>query len=251
MGGIYPLSAYRAGVDLQTMSPPIQQCSICGHRSFISEPVLWESLINEWDLSAEQAAYVNRQQGTRCAKCHCSLRSIALGKAVTRAFGQTGSFTGFLSSPRTWFRSVLELNGAGGLERYLKRLPRRTLGTFPEVDMQKLPYKDLSFDLVLHSDTLEHVPDPNQALCECLRVLKPGGWCCFTVPIITGRMTRNRANLPPSYHGKVTTDADDFLVHTEYGSDCWEQVFLAGFDECHIVTVEFPTAQAIAARKPC
>lgn len=233
------------------MSPAIQQCSICGHRVFLSEPVLWKELICEWELSAEQAAYVDRQQGTRCASCHCSLRSIALGKAVTRAFGHTGTFTRFLFSPRTWLRSVLELNGAGGLERLLRRLPRRTLGNFPEVDMQKLPYMDGSFDLVLHSDTLEHVSDPHKALSECLRVLKPGGWCCFTVPIIPGRMTRSRASLQPSYHGKVTTNADDFLVHTEYGSDCWEQVLAAGFDECRIVTVEYPTAQAIAARKPC
>jgi hypothetical protein len=81
-------------------------------------------------------------------------------------------------------------------------------------------------------------------------VLRAGGWCCFTIPIITKSLTRSRAGLPPSYHGQPTDEKHDFKVHTEYGCDFWEQVLAAGFDECRIVTVEFPSAQAIAARKP-
>jgi len=115
--------------------------------------------------------------------------------------------------------------------------------------MQRMPYADASFDLVLHSDTLEHVPDASQGLHECLRVLSPGGWCCFTIPIITGRLTRSRHSMSPSYHGPPEHELNDFIVRTEYGSDFWEQVLAAGFDECHIVTVEYPSAQAIAARK--
>ncbi len=144
---------------------------------------------------------------------------------------------------------VLELNGAGNLHPWLRRLPRHKAVQFPEVDMQHLPYSDARFDLVLHSDTLEHVPDPLQGLRECHRVLRPGGWCCYTIPIITKRLTRSRIELPPSFHGSPTDEKHDFQVHTEYGSDFWEQVFVAGFDECRLVTVEFPAAQAIAARK--
>ena len=39
-------------------------------------------------------------------------------------------------------------------------------------------------DLVVHSDTLEHVKDPAKAIRETYRILKPRGFTCFTVPIV-------------------------------------------------------------------
>lgn len=232
------------------MSSHIQSCSICGATEFVSKPVLWDGLIHDWNLSSAEAAYIDRQQGTHCARCGGNLRSIALARAILSAFGYKGRFQRFLRSPRAWLLRTLELNGAGSLTTLLGRLPRLTRSSFPDVDMQALPYAEGSFDLVLHSDTLEHVPDPLKGLSECCRVLRPGGWCCFTVPMVTGRSSRRRDGLPPSYHQSENTRSPDFLVHTEYGSDCWEQVLSAGFDECRIVTAEFPSAQAFAARKP-
>ena len=67
--------------------------------------------------------------------------------------------------------------------------------------MQHLPFADQTFDLVLHADTLEHVPEPLAALTECRRVLRPGGWCCFTIPMIVGRMTRSRTAYLPAIMG--------------------------------------------------
>ena len=232
------------------MNGTIQKCTVCGGSSFTSHQVIWDDLIKEWALSPTEAQYVDRQQGTQCDRCGCNLRSLALASAIASARNFTGSFRRSLMSPRFWMSRVLEINDAGTLSRYLRRLPRRTLAQYPEIDMQRMPYADGSFDLVLHSDTLEHVPDPLAGLRECLRVLRPGGWCCFTIPIITGRMSKLRTGLPPSHHGRSTTSQDDMLVQTEYGSDFWEQVLTAGFDECRIVTVEYPSAQAIAAHKP-
>jgi SAM-dependent methyltransferase len=39
-----------------------------------------------------------------------------------------------------------------------------------------------SFDAILHSHALEHVPDPKEVLAEFLKVLKPGGWVFIEVP---------------------------------------------------------------------
>jgi SAM-dependent methyltransferase len=40
----------------------------------------------------------------------------------------------------------------------------------------KLPFRDASFDLVWSIWTLEHISNPQQMLCEMLRVLRPGGY---------------------------------------------------------------------------
>ncbi|MET1414489.1 class I SAM-dependent methyltransferase [Roseibium sp. HPY-6] len=46
----------------------------------------------------------------------------------------------------------------------------------PELaDMRTLPFKNEEFDLVMCAHTIEHLPDPETALAEALRVLKPGG----------------------------------------------------------------------------
>jgi len=49
-------------------------------------------------------------------------------------------------------------------------------------DALHLPYGDDSFDVVLISEVLEHVPEDTQAIAELTRVLKPGGVAAVTVP---------------------------------------------------------------------
>ena len=49
-------------------------------------------------------------------------------------------------------------------------------------DVQRLPFDDGSFDLVVSLDTLEHVPDPNRALAELVRVTRPRGRLIITTP---------------------------------------------------------------------
>jgi hypothetical protein len=60
-------------------------------------------------------------------------------------------------------------------------------------------------------------------------------------------MSRKRENLEPSFHG--TPGKDDYLVHTEYGCDMWVELFKAGFDECRLVTLDFPASFAIIGVK--
>ena len=143
----------------------------------------------------------------------------------------------------------LELNEAGSLTQFLQKFPNHALKVYPEVDMMSLELADESFDIICHSDTLEHVADPVEGLSECYRVLKPGGVLAFTVPVIVDRLTKSRAGLQPSYHGYPTDEKHDLLVHTEYGSDVWRQVIQAGFHECRIVVLEYPAAFALIAIK--
>jgi SAM-dependent methyltransferase len=49
-------------------------------------------------------------------------------------------------------------------------------------DALDLPWVDGTFDCVIASEILEHVPQDERAIDELVRVLKPGGWLAVTVP---------------------------------------------------------------------
>ena len=49
-------------------------------------------------------------------------------------------------------------------------------------DILDMPYADGSFDVVLASEILEHVPQDDRAISELVRILAPGGILAITVP---------------------------------------------------------------------
>ena len=51
---------------------------------------------------------------------------------------------------------------------------------FTEADVEKLPYNDSNFDVVLSQFGHMFAPNPEKALSEMLRVLKPGGTIAFS-----------------------------------------------------------------------
>jgi len=53
---------------------------------------------------------------------------------------------------------------------------------FTQANGYKLPFLDGSFDKVLCSEVLEHVPDYPALIAELVRVLKPGGRLALSVP---------------------------------------------------------------------
>ncbi len=123
-------------------------------------------------------------------------------------------------------------------------------------DMTCLTFPDSSFDLVLHSDTIEHILDYEKALSEAHRVLKPGGIQIYTVPLLHKRRTRQRISvdvsgrrtdlLPPSGHGSE----GEYPVVWEFGGD-----FLIRRRR-RIATIQYdnywinPTVFAILEQKP-
>lgn len=78
--------------------------------------------------------------------------------------------------------------------------------SFVTGDATSLPFDDRSFDAVMMNDFFEHVGNPEKALSEAMRVLRPGG--------------RLYINFPPYYHpyGAHLSDAISIpWVHMLYG----------------------------------
>jgi len=63
----------------------------------------------------------------------------------------------------------------------------RTMGHYTPLDYQSdildIPVPDASFDVVVCTEVLEHVPEPIKAVRELARILRPGGLMLLTSPL--------------------------------------------------------------------
>ncbi len=78
----------------------------------------------------------------------------------------------------------LKIFGVDLNEKYLK-VGRQICGSAVHLlraDIVALPFESRSFDRIIASEILEHIPDDNKALAELFRVLKPGGKMLLSVP---------------------------------------------------------------------
>lgn len=224
-------------------------CDICGGDQFVLQSVLWDRLIDEWGLNEAEVSYINKQQGLNCSACGANLRSRVLARAIMEAVNFIGNFSDFVVDARYAKLRLLEINEAGTLSRFLNQMPGHQLVEYPEYDMTNMNIPSESWDIVVHSDTLEHVADPLQGLRECRRVLREGGSCIFTVPIIVDRLSRSREGLPDSFHGNEEEADSGLLVRTEFGSDVWLLAANAGFRKVSFSHLDFPAGIAIEMLK--
>jgi SAM-dependent methyltransferase len=225
------------------------KCTVCGGDQFFHKSILWPDLIRDWQLKPDEILYIDKQQGTCCNRCGSNYRSMALASAVLKFLSFNSTLIDAIHLEEANNLSILEINEAGTLSPFLKQLKGHLLGSYPELNMHAMSFVDNSIDLIIHSDTLEHVPNPVHALAECCRVLKPSGSMCFTVPIIVGRMSRDRTGLSNSYHGEAMIRQDDYAVQTEFGADVWTYILKAGFGSIEMHCLEYPSALALIARK--
>jgi SAM-dependent methyltransferase len=222
-------------------------CYVCGSYEFAFTPILWDELIREWQLADYEVDYINRQQGLHCRSCGSNLRSIALAKGILNSYGFKGKLSEFVDSSQVTDLRVLEINEVGSLTPILKRIREHRLVTYPDFDMTNLAIDSSTYDLVVHSDTLEHVDNVESALSECRRVLTGEGRCIFTVPLVVDRLSKSREGLPDSFHGNQADSADDYRVNYEFGMDIWKYILKAGFSKMIFHCIEYPSGLALEA----
>ncbi len=94
-------------------------------------------------------------------------------------------------------------------------------------DLQQTSFADETFDIILTSEVFEHIPDAIKAEREVVRILKKGGFYCFTVPFMPyAEHDEIRASLdvngqvihhaPPEYHGNAVHPEDGSLVYRTF-----------------------------------
>ncbi|HZR91578.1 MAG TPA: methyltransferase domain-containing protein [Gaiellaceae bacterium] len=152
----------------------------------------------------------------RCPFCHLSFRRLEPRGRDLPVYAELGVVGGGLREAECpWCRST---DRERLLYLFLRRRtdvfrrPRRVLHVAPEARLRRalarcqtayettdlavpgvdfhasldaLPRPDASYDLVLCSHVLEHVPDDRAAMRELRRVLSPGGFACLPAPIAT------------------------------------------------------------------
>ncbi len=217
------------------LGPPdrtVTQCAIdqrgcisCGGRDFGSRAVIDDALAATWRLTPRERRWFDHREGHHCRGCGMSRRVRMLLWALRWA------------APDVSGRDLLHVNQVNHLApalagaRVVETVYRRDGSVGDDAsgpvhqDLQAMTFDDAQFDLAVHSETVEHVFDPAQALAEVDRVLRPGGRQIYTVPLLHDRNTLRRARLddagqvehrvPASYHGCAAED----LVVWELGGD--------------------------------
>lgn len=184
---------------------------------------------------------INRDEtGVRCLHCAASAGHIAMGWAL---YAQHLNLAGC---------DTCEFSARGPLMVYLHRHARTLASSeyFADLqsgavrngvrceDMQRLSYANASFDLITHTEVLEHVPDDALAFAELHRVLRPGGRLLFTVPLFDSDTTIERARLQdgviehlltPSYHRDPLRGGEGILTFRDYGRDILARLQAVGF----------------------
>lgn len=224
-------------------------CWACGgFRRRCLEPRFFqpEELIAGHGYTAEWTRFMNLREGELCGSCGRNGRSRQIAMVLVRRYGSGARSLARLVDEEP-FRAlaIAEINQCAQLHNILAGHPRLRYSEYgstdpgvPSEDVLNLSYPDSSFDLVLTSDTLEHVPDCERALAEIRRVLRPGGYHIFTIPVVWDQaVTRRRSYIedgrlvhvvPPVYHGG-SVNPDDCLAFYDYGADILETVRASGF----------------------
>ena len=211
-------------------------CTVCGH-----------------------VGYLRRQERSiretyQCGNCKASLRYREQARLILKHFsrGRSEHLTELVRESEFQSLKIYEPGVIGPFRELLHKLPgyRNSYfwedvkpGEFREgvqcQDLTNLTYEDNSFDLVLSSDVFEHVRKPFVGFKEVHRVLKPGGFHIFSIPLkhpmpaatvfrVDTSSPEDVFVLPKHYHRAPMGGKS--LVYTDFGADMAEIMVADGID---------------------
>ncbi|MCB0766774.1 MAG: methyltransferase domain-containing protein [Flavobacteriales bacterium] len=113
-----------------------------------------------------------------------------------------------------------------------------------DLDITAMPFAADSFDLIMCSHVLEHVPDDRGAMKELFRVLAPGGMAILMVPIALERATTDEdpSVIDPRERIKRFGQFDHVRL---YGRDYVDRLRAAGFEVIEDAMTERMDAESV------
>ncbi len=257
----------------------VARCVVCGRFGplIYRRRVIPRRLVELWGISPRLARAFARKESCSCTHCGANLRARRIARVLLSLYpigaGFARSLALWVEQPAVRLLRVAEINTIDGLHSYLRALPLFSGSDYQgeklpaardaadrSEDLTRLTYPDNSFDIILTSETLEHVPDLHAAVREIHRVLAPGGRHIFTVPVLpTTEHTFPRSIVLPD--GTIEDRAPrichpggdwGYPVFTEFGMDLPEWLLQQDFEiEVHFAPVsEDDVAQVYVCRKP-
>ena len=249
----------RAGELIEAVAKRrFETCSACGRfRPMLRRPrLIPPKLIELWGLSPLETESLIRKESLDCLSCKAKLRGRRLAQVILDKF-PVGNPSKACRSLKDWSKTpeaqglrIAEFNRIDGVHEQLTALPRFTFSEYRETalpgsivdgvrveDLTTLTFPNESFDLILTSETLEHVADYSKSLREIHRVLSPGGLHIFTIPILPSQpKTFARKQIDPDGNAidlaaPLFHPGGDigYPVFTEFGLDASELFEQAGF----------------------
>ncbi|MEE2699814.1 MAG: class I SAM-dependent methyltransferase [Bacteroidota bacterium] len=96
------------------------------------------------------------------------------------------------------------------------------------MDVHDIPFEKNTFDVVICNHVLEHVQDDHKVMTEFYRVMKPGGWGIFQVPIDNNNSrTEEDPSVTDPKERERLYGQDDHV--RQYGKDYGDRLAAAGF----------------------
>lgn len=205
--------------------------------------------------SNRQIFYKNHKslrEGYQCNNCKSTLRYRGQVDAILSVYSKNSdNLEALLHEQHFVNLSIYEPGAIGPFRKYFSQLKNYSKsfywedvnpGAFKDgiqcQDLENLTYPDNTFDLVITSDILEHVRHPWEAIREIYRVLKPGGYHIFSIPITIPipkktifRVDTSNNNdiflLDKIYHSAPALNnqkPSKSLVYTDFGNDINEYI---------------------------
>ncbi len=137
--------------------------------------------------------------------------TIAPGSRVLDVGAGTAPYRGLFKHCQYETQDFAQYDGYKGLEGQYAHIDYVS-------DILEIPVADATFDAILCTEVLEHVPRPIEALGEMARITKPGGRLFLTAPLGSGLHQE-----PYHFYGGYT--------------DHWYRKFLTEFG-CEVVSIE-------------